>query len=202
MKRALILAAAFACIAGAVRAESLFPINDAKATSLVADDKASRLGDVVTVIVQESQSVANSSSLKLDKTASLSAKVDKANIFTVDDLVKKNPLDVSASGSRSFNGEGEYAQSSAINNMVTCRVVQVLPNGDMVIEGSRVNDTGRDRQSTRVAGVVRPKDINSDNTVLSTLLADAKIVVETKGAVNDTSDRGWFTRALDFIWPF
>ncbi|HRU05890.1 MAG TPA: flagellar basal body L-ring protein FlgH [Candidatus Brocadiia bacterium] len=202
MNRALILAAAFACLAAAARAESLFPLNDAKAVSLVADDKASRLGDVVTVIVQESQSVANSASLKLDKTASLTAKVDQAHIFSVDDLVKKNPVDLSASGTRSFNGEGEYAQSSAINNQVTCRVVQVLPNGDMVIEGSRVNDTGRDKQTTRVAGVVRPKDITSENTVLSTLLADAKIVVETEGAVNDTSKRGWFTRALDIIWPF
>jgi len=202
MNRAFLLAAAFACMASAIQAESLFPINDAKAVSLVADDKASRLGDVVTVIVQESQSVANSSSMQLSKTNSVAANVSKANIFTIDDLVQKNPLDVAATGAKTFNGEGEYAQTTAITNQVTCRVVQVLPNGDMVIEGLRINDTGRDRQTTRVAGVVRPKDIASNNTVLSTLLADAKITVEGKGAVNDTTDRGWFSRALDFIWPF
>jgi flagellar L-ring protein precursor FlgH len=85
---------------------------------------------------------------------------------------------------------------------IGCTVVEVLPNGNLVIRGSREIEVNGETQYIVLEGVVRPVDVASDNTVKSTQIADAKIYYTGRGVLTDKQKPGWLARLLDHIWPF
>jgi len=200
MKRAILLACALAAFPAVTAADSLWPEQDDRATCLVADDKAHRVGDVVTVIVQESQSVKNRSTLNLKKDTETKAEISKLKL--PNDIKLDTTLGAGGDSSRKLDGEGRFEMDNSIETYVACLVIEVLPNGNLVIEGSRTNDVARDKQKIRVSGIVRPRDVSSENRIYSNQLADAKIHVETSGSITSSTTRGWLGKITDLIWPF
>jgi flagellar L-ring protein FlgH len=85
---------------------------------------------------------------------------------------------------------------------VAVRIVDVLPNGNLVVEGKRETSFSNEHQTIILRGVVRADDVASNNTVLSYNVADATIQIIGKGTVTDSQNKGWFTRILDKINPF
>lgn len=85
---------------------------------------------------------------------------------------------------------------------MTALVTEVLPSGNLKIEGSRVVVVNNEKQNLKLTGVIRPNDIGYNNTVPSSLIADAKIDFVGKGVISDKQNVGWGTRILDHIWPF
>ena len=85
---------------------------------------------------------------------------------------------------------------------LTARVVQVFPNGQMVVRGAREVQVNNETQYIFVQGVIRPEDVSSNNIILSTYIADARIELTGYGAVSDKQRPGWGTRVLDWVWPF
>ena len=85
---------------------------------------------------------------------------------------------------------------------ISARVIQVLPNGNLVVRGSREITVNYEKQYIIVQGVVRPEDISPENTVLSTYIADAKIDYTGKGDLSRQQRQGWLSRLIDVIWPF
>jgi flagellar L-ring protein precursor FlgH len=85
---------------------------------------------------------------------------------------------------------------------MTAQVIQVLPNGRLVIEGSRQVRVNNENQLINVHGVIRIEDIDTTNTILSTSIAEARIELSGEGIVSDKQRPGWFTRILDWVWPF
>jgi len=85
---------------------------------------------------------------------------------------------------------------------IAVRIMDVLPNGNLVVEGKRETAFSGEHQTIVLRGLVRPDDIDSDNTVRSFNVADASIQIIGKGAVSDTQNKGWFTRIWDKLNPF
>ena len=166
---------------------------------LFSDPKARRSGDVLTIKVAESSSASNEADTNTNRESSLTAGIKE--FFGV----KTNTLDnlsVSGSFDNEFKGKGSTSRKGSLDGFITARVVEVMPNGNLKIVGSREIMVNNEKQIMAIYGVVRPRDISEDNVVLSTSVADARIVYSGAGIVDDRQRPGWASNALNTIWPF
>ena len=166
---------------------------------LFADHRAFQVGDTLTVQVVESAVAYKKAQTKTSKTSTASGGVDK---FFGLDLTDKIPTSFSTSTNNSFQGKGETTRSEKLVTTFAVQVVQVLPNGNLVVEGRRDLVVNNERRYMILRGIVRPEDISTNNVVLSTDIANAEIVYSGKGVVADKQKPGWFIRILDNVWPF
>ncbi len=173
---------------------------------MYTNPKAHRVGDIVTIKIMENASATNKAGTTTDRNSTLSAGL--TNFFNAEknypsDQPFFNPFSsVAGSIDSKFKGTGSTERSGALTAYMTARVVEVLPNGNLVIEGNREVRVNEDNQMITVTGIVRPRDISADNVVQSTYIADARIAYSGTGALNDRQKPGWFTRIMDKIWPF
>jgi flagellar L-ring protein precursor FlgH len=180
--------------------------DDAPLISLFADQKARVVGDIVTIKIAESSAATNKASTDTDRSSSLSASVDA--FFNAEkrfpaDQPFFNPFAKVAGGVESeFQGTGTTKRSGDLNAYITALVTQVLPNGNLVVTGSREVLINNENQIIQLTGVVRPRDINANNQVLSTYIADARISYSGTGVVNDRQKPGWLTNIVMKVWPF
>jgi flagellar L-ring protein FlgH len=100
------------------------------------------------------------------------------------------------------NGNGTISDSETIVAQIAVRITDVMPNGDLVVEGKRETAFSMEHQTIVLRGVVRPEDVLSNNTVFSYNVADATIQIIGKGVVSDGQNKGWFTRIWDKLNPF
>jgi len=167
--------------------------------SLYADQSARQVGDLLTVRIQESQVIQNNESSSLAKDSTLDAAITNFDI-------KPNAFDqlpaVAMNSSREFEGSATYNKNGNFEASLTVMVIDVLPNGNMVIEGSRDIRMDREHKRIRISGIVRPQDVAPSNTVPSSSVAQARISYEGTGPLTRTTNPSWFDVLLDFIWPF
>lgn len=179
---------------------------DSALTVMFANDKARRIGDILTIRISESASATNKASTKTDRASSMSAGLN--GFFNLEqrypaDSAFFNPFSsVKGSISSDFEGTGATVRSGALSAYMTATVIDILPNGNMVIQGNREVRVNHENQIITLTGVVRPRDISSNNVVQSTYIADARITYSGSGVVNDRQKPGWLTRIMDTIWPF
>lgn len=168
--------------------------------------KARHLGDLVTIKIVESSSATNKASTTTDRSSSVSAGVN--NFFNAE---KRFPADqpffnpfgrVSGSIGSDFEGTGATQRSGALTAYMTATVVDILPNGNLIIEGNREVRVNHENQLITLTGMIRPRDISADNVIQSTYIADARISYSGTGVVNDRQRPGWLVRVLDKVWPF
>lgn len=172
---------------------------DGRMLCLFATPRATRVGNILTVRVVESATAKNSATTKTGRNSEISAGIDQ--LFTLEKYV--TPY-TQASGSidSQFEGNGSTDRSGKLMASITVRVVEVLPDGNMRIAGSRDVAVNNERQFITLTGLVRPEDVDYTNTILSTYISDAKIVYSGSGIVDDRQRPGWLMRTLDVIWPF
>jgi flagellar L-ring protein FlgH len=187
----------------AVRADSLW--QDSTSRSMAADKRAAALGDILSIVIQETSTASKDNSTKTSKKTALDAKVDtffySPGASTV--LTKKGQMPaLKFSSSHDFDGGGTINNSEKIVARIAVRVIDVLPNQNLVIEGKRQTSFGGETQDIILRGVVRPADITANNTVFSYNVADATIKFSGKGAVSETQRKGWFTRVWEKVTPF
>jgi flagellar L-ring protein precursor FlgH len=108
---------------------------------------------------------------------------------------------MNASSKTDFNGGGQVQNSDSINSRFTVRVVDALPNGNLLIEGRRSTSFSGEGQTIVLRGTVRRVDVTQDNTVLSHQLADLTLRFDGSGSVNDSQKRGWFGKVWDKVNP-
>ena len=180
--------------------------DDAPLISMFADQKARTVGDIVTIKITESSAATNKASTATDRSSSLSASVDaffNAEKSFPADQPFFNPFSKVAGGVQSdFQGNGTTKRSGDLNAYITALVTQVLPNGNLVVTGSREVLINSENQIIQLTGVVRPRDISADNQVLSTYVADARIAYSGTGIVNDRQKPGWLSSIVMKVWPF
>lgn len=173
--------------------------------AMVSDRRARHVGDILTVVVQESASVQASRSTKTDRKSSVDSAVDQF-LFPVASSsfgTHNGALPgMSLSGSSSFQGGGEINNRQTVSARAAVTVIDVLPNGNLVIEGARYVAYAGEKQYAVLHGIVRPEDIQSGNLVLSSAIADARVEFSSKGTISAAERKGWFTRLLDTINPF
>lgn len=160
--------------------------------SLFTDRKASGIGDVVMVRVVEN--VKDS-----DEGKSKSSKTTEEGIDAGTGLL--NFIDAITFGSVSgFNSDTKVERTKSLNTTVSCLVTDIMPNGNMVIEGDRYLTSGAEKMNVRFSGVIRPQDISHYNIVESTRVANAEIVVTGKGTVSRTQRAGIINQILSAIF--
>ena len=197
---------------------SLWTGEDQATSSLFTDHKARRINDIVTVMISERTNTNRTA----EKTTSRETDVegDVESWFTVSGLGnvfkallgKKDIGTRQADGSNlpawkfstdnEFKGSGELTRSENLSARITCKVVDVLPNSNLLIEGTQNVTIERDEHTILLRGVVRPADITADNLVYSYNVADAQITFLGEGAVGSKQKRGFFEWLTDTVWPF
>ncbi len=170
---------------------------------LIANKTAARPGDLVTVIISESQDLSNEESSDLSTTKDLDYELSTFNIKPG----AFSTLPSLASGSSdTFSGSANYAKSGNFTARITAMVVDTLPNGNMVIAGRREIRIDNETKLIEFRGVVRRYDIKPDNTVESELVADARVSYTGSGPMTKATNRhglgGFLHDAFVWIWPF
>ncbi len=196
-------AVALALHAAPGAAQSLW--KDESARNLVADKRAHQIGDIVTILIQESNSTIKNNSTSTDKKSGLDASI-AAFLYSPNAsplLTKKGQLPaLKYSAAQNFSGGGKIDNLEKISARIAVRVVDVLPNGNLVIEGTKSISFSGESQDAVLRGVVRVEDITASNTVFSYNVADASIRYVSKGTVSDAQRKGWLIKIWDKLTPF
>ena len=169
---------------------------------LFEDHTARRVGDVVTVKLVERTVSEKDSNLEVEKDNTITVEVP--TLFgTASKAILGNDIETSLASSYNFEGDGEANQSNRLSGDISVTVVEVLPNGNLRVRGEKRVTLNQGSEYIRLSGIIRPVDLDSSNTILSTRVADATIMYTGDGAVADASKPGWFTRFfLSWIFPF
>jgi len=182
-------------------------------SDLFGDLKARRVGDTVTVDIVENTTSQIDANTNASRESSVNAGVDNLFGFMRGLEAKNSNLNrdykgalgsklIAANMTNAFTGKGTSDRSGKITASIGARVVRVLPNGNLVVVGKRETRVNQETQYIIISGIVRPADIDNDNRVQSTYLADARIQYFGHGALSDKQRPGWLSRVLDFVWPF
>jgi flagellar L-ring protein FlgH len=173
---------------------------------LFEDPIAGRVGDILVIRIDEKDLASNNADTKLDKSDDTSYGMPAAFGFIAALKAKYPDVDPSklfaTNSNQKFTGQGSTARSGQVNATLPVRVREILPSGDLFIEGAKVVMVGAEEKHIYVSGIVRRIDIAEDNSISSSRIADAEIEYTGRGDISDTQRRGWASRALSKIWPF
>lgn len=180
-------------------------VDNAALSEMFINAKARRIGDIVTIKIVETSSASNQASTDTDRSTSMSVGLN--SLFNLENKWPGgsgfNPFAPAQSSYESeFAGAGKTVRSGELTAYITARIIQILPNGNLIIEGNREVRVNNENQMITLTGVIRPRDISADNVIQSTYIADAKISYSGSGIVNDQQRPGWLVRILDNVWPF
>jgi flagellar L-ring protein precursor FlgH len=165
---------------------------------LFADLKARRVGDVLTIVLNEATAASKNAATTTSKT---SAVTDTGpTIFGKSITTKGVPiLDTTLSGSHTFDGEGTAAQGNSFTGSLTVTVTEVESNGNLVVEGDKTIKLNQGDEFIHISGVVRPADVATNNSVTSDKIADAHISYSGKGIIANANRMGWLTRFFNSV---
>jgi flagellar L-ring protein precursor FlgH len=170
---------------------------------LVANKVGSRVGDLVTIVINESQDVKSEESSDLTKQTNLNYKLSnfdiKPNAF--------NPLpQIDASSDDGLKGTANYKKKGTFTARVTAVVVDVLPNGNLVVNGRREIRIDKETKLIEFSGIMRRYDISADNSIPSELVANAKVCYVGSGPLTEATNRtglgSLIHSAISWVWPF
>jgi len=168
---------------------------------LARDLRASQIDDLVTIVVSERASAVASGSTKTSRTSSAKNSITALAGPTKAAGILANLTGLS--GESKLDGQGTTTRDTTLTTSLSARVVQVLPNGYLVVEGTKNVQVDGEHQLISVHGVIRPSDITTANTVTSTRLAELEVRINGKGVVNDATHRPFFLyRLLLGVLPF
>jgi len=213
--------------APAIHAGSLWREGVTDERGMFADKRAKRVGDILTIVVDENVGMTNNLSLTTNKqnsssnltgieglasnavnqfitnlpTSLFGKKVQKA-ATTVGGLTVPTVPALSTTGTNTFTGGGTITNNQTITARAAVQVIDVLPNGNLVIEGLREISFSQEHQFVSLHGIVRPYDVQPDNTVSSSNVAGAQIQVVSAGTLTDAQKKGWLLKLNDKVNPF
>lgn len=175
--------------------------------AIFADIKARQVGDTVIVDIVENTSSSIDANTETGRDSRVNAGV--TDLFGIMTRLRRNHPDLDPGGKligatvgNSFKGEGKSDRKGRVTASIAARVIEVLPNHNIVIWGRREMKVNNETQYITVSGIIRPADIDAKNHVSSTYLADSKIEYSGNGVLADKQKVGWLTRIFDNIWPF
>lgn len=169
---------------------------------LYEDIRARRVGDMITVTLQEKTDA--------EKTADTGTSKTTENSIAVPTIIG-NPVTVNGnevfdnrlSSDHAFDGAGESSQSNSLTGSVTVVVVNVLANGNLVVQGEKWININQGEEYIRVRGIIRPSDISPDNSIASTRIANAEIQYSGDSVLSDSNEPGWLSKFFSGPWmPF
>ncbi len=173
-------------------------------SNFLGDHRARGVGDIITVNIVEVTSATEKAGTTTKRDSSTNAGIP--NLLGLETSAYPSTWNpdklISASTQNDFEGSGETTRGGSLRATITARVVDVLPNGNLAIEGKREISINNEKKEILVQGVVRPRDLAYDNSVYSTQIADAKIIYTGVGVLGEKQRPGWLARIVDIVWPF
>lgn len=168
--------------------------------SLFDDRKAHRIGDIITVELNERTVSKKSAGVSVDKESTLGVSGELAGQVPT---FNGNQVNTSFTNSREFSGDADADQSNSLNGSISVTVVGRLPNGNLEIRGEKWITLNRGDEFIRISGIIRPEDVSQENSVPSTKLANARISYSGTGELADSQSMGWASRFFNNpLWPF
>ncbi|TAK91886.1 MAG: flagellar basal body L-ring protein FlgH [Burkholderiaceae bacterium] len=172
---------------------------------LFEDKRARYIGDTVTIIISESISASQKTDTSAERTGSLNTSVTALNDIPVfGGSFLRNVLGLTAkeSNAQKHDGKGSTDNNNTMTGTITCTVVDVLQNGNLVVAGEKQIGTNHEVETVKFSGVVNPSTILSGNRVSSTQVADARLEYRGKGQVDSAQAMGWLSRFFLSFLPF
>ena len=172
---------------------------------IFADMKGTTVGDIITVVISETASASKEAKTQTGRNSTMSAGI--TNLFGLEtdigDFVGGSPSTlINANAGNKFDGSGKTERKEALTATLTTQVIEILPNGNLRIEGNKTVTVNREMQIVTLSGIIRPSDVSPRNLVDSQNVLNARISYAGKGVISDKQQQGWLVRALDQVWPF
>jgi|GEM_PF-557749 len=165
-----------------------------------------KVNDLITVIIREEKKSSSDSDLKREKKWEIAAELKKwIRLNEQHKLIPQvfpmgNPA-IDLEYDDKYEGKGKVGRKDSLITRITAKVIDVKPNGLLMIEAHKEIGVDLDYQKATLTGMCRSADVTADNTILSTQLADARIDIQHSGPARDAARRGWLARVWDFIRP-
>lgn len=175
---------------------------------LYEDLRAMRVGDILTIKIVEKHTGSKSADTSAERQSTLNNSLNGSGIGYIGIPGVRlggeamRGLGVNASSANKFGGKGATSRADTLTGTISTIVTEVLPNGDLRVEGKREVTVNSETQLMTISGIVRRVDVDTKNTVLSSAIADAKIEYSGLGVVDDVQRPGWLVRVLDWVSPF
>ena len=203
-KTALLILIMFVfCFAARLQADSIWARRDQNKKDLYADDKARHIGDVLTINISEESTVDNKAKRTLSKETNRNTNFDgKVGLEHILPEVPSLKLGAGTTYSNTLDGKADYKDEREFTDSISVIIIDIMPNGNLVISGTRDRNIAGDIQEIEVSGIVRPSDIAFDNTIKSEQVANFSIVSRNKGVAAPYTRPNWLGRIFDIIWPF
>ena len=183
-----------------LRAESLWSANGQTSRSMFADRKAAAKGDILTIVVSESAVAQSSQSKKSSRDSKLEDAISRF-IYPGLGSHRGELPGMAGTGKSTYSGSGDVSNSQSLSARAAVQVTDVLPNGNLVIEGVRVVTFSGETQYVVLRGIVRFDDISRDNSVVSTNIADARVEFYSEGSLTEAQKRGWLAKVYEKLRP-
>ncbi|MGK0500009.1 MAG: flagellar L-ring protein precursor FlgH [Oceanicoccus sp.] len=169
--------------------------------ALFEDRKANRVGDIITVVLNERTQSSKTADTEITKENEIA--IDAGNVLGVVPSLGNYNMGTTISQARELTGEASSDQSNSLVGNIAVTIADILPNGLLVVRGEKWMTLNQGQEFIRVSGLIRPEDVQPDNTVLSTRLADARIAYSGTGDLADANTQGWASRFFNSeYWPF
>lgn len=165
--------------------------------ALYEGTRARRVGDLVTVVLVENVNSIKATNASTSRDGNAGIDLPSTGPFAL-----LAPSDLNFSADASFNGQGRATQRSSINGTIAVTVAEVRPNGTALVVGERHMQLSQGNEWVQFSGIIRLADIDADNRIISSRIADAQIVYGGRGAVQQASRPGWLSRFFNIISPF
>ena len=176
------------------------------APGLFEDHNASRVGDILVIKIDEKDVASHQADTQLNKSDATTYGMPAAVGLLAAITAKYPGVDpaklLATTSDQKFTGAGQVKREGTVTATLPVRVVQILPSGDLFVEGTKVVMVGEEEHHIYVSGIVRRVDIADDDSVPSSRIADAEIEYTGRGDISDTQRRGWLSRTLSKLWPF
>ncbi|MBL8405563.1 MAG: flagellar basal body L-ring protein FlgH [Dechloromonas sp.] len=171
----------------------------ASSRPLFEDRRARYVGDTITVKITESTTASTKSNNKLDKSNTASASVSGLNKLPGKGLVG---LNLEAESANAFSGKGEAANNNIFNGNMSVTVIDVMPNGNLLVSGEKQVAIGNEQEFVRISGVINPSFVDAFNTIESSRIADARFEYKSSGQLAEGQVMGWLARFFLSVMPF
>lgn len=185
-------------------ADSIWDRRDPRFAPLHSDLRARRVGDLLTVVIREVTDAKSNEERKLDKDSAESGKFSFSGKTASNGAGREasGEFNANRSSDRTFNGSAEYENDRRFQDQMTVTVIDVLPNGNLVIEGFRKRVVANETRMLRLSGVVRANDVDLNNSVQSRSIASFQIEYVGSGIESRFTNQGWLGRVGNKIWPW
>ncbi len=170
-----------------------------QARPLFEDRRARRIGDTITINLVERNTAQKSANANATRNGNMTAGIGPINRLPLTGL---NGLELEAEAESDLNGKGAAAANNVFNGTITVTVIDVYPNGNLLVSGEKMVAINQGNEFIRFSGVINPNNVTTANTVQSTQVADARIEYRGSGFIDESNTMGWLQRFFVAIMPF